>query len=158
MTIPENFWIQPANGFSTNSRVFLSAFVECLIKQMALNGTVCCIADKKKIIQLDHILDTSVEGFEERFPLYPMITHLSTFLSMSAQHATLSSDLKRSLVTFQTLVKRLLRTSTTTESFVLVLKLVLATSLSVRSHLSLKLSSLQKSVCCAQSSVRRLQT
>jgi len=67
------------NRFSTNSRVFISAFVEYLIKQMALNGTVCCIADKKKIIQLSHILDTTKDGFEERFPLYPLIVNLETF-------------------------------------------------------------------------------
>jgi hypothetical protein len=67
------------NRFSTNSRVFLSAFVEYIIKQLAMNGTVCCVADKKKIIQLSHILDTTKEGFEERFPLYPLIVNLDTF-------------------------------------------------------------------------------
>ena len=67
------------NRFSTNSRVFLSAFVEYIIKQLALNGTVCCVADKKKIIQLSHILDTTKEGFEKRFPLYPLIVNLDTF-------------------------------------------------------------------------------
>lgn len=67
------------NRFSTNSRVFLSAFVEYIIKQLALNGTVCCVADKKKIIQLSHILDTTKEGFEKRFPLYPLIINLDTF-------------------------------------------------------------------------------
>lgn len=67
------------NRFSTNSRVFLSALVEYLIKQMAFNGTVCCVADNKKIIQLSHILDTSKPGFAERFPLYPLIVNLDTF-------------------------------------------------------------------------------
>ena len=67
------------NRFSTNSRVFLSAFVECLIKQIAHNGTVCCVADNKKIIQLSHILDTSKPGFKERFSLYPLIVNLDTF-------------------------------------------------------------------------------
>lgn len=67
------------NRFSTNSRVYLSALVEYLIKQLASNGTVCCVADNKKIIQLSHILDTSKEGFEERFPLYPFIVNLDTF-------------------------------------------------------------------------------
>jgi hypothetical protein len=67
------------NRFSTNSRVLLSAFIECIIKQLALNGTVCCVADQKKIIQLPHILDTSKEGFEKRFPLYPLIVNLDTF-------------------------------------------------------------------------------
>lgn len=73
--------------FSTNSRVFLSAFVEYLIKQLALNGTVCCIADKKKIIQLSHVLDTSKEGFAERFPLYPLIVNLDTFKQAQAHLA-----------------------------------------------------------------------
>jgi hypothetical protein len=67
------------NRFSTNSRVLLSALVECLIKQIATNGTFCCVDDKKKIIQLSHILDTSKPGFEERFPMYPMIMNLDTF-------------------------------------------------------------------------------
>lgn len=67
------------NRFSTNSRVFLSAFVECIVKQLSLNGTVCCVADNKKIIQLSHVLDTKVPGFEERFPLYPLIVNLDTF-------------------------------------------------------------------------------
>ena len=35
--------------------------------------------NKKKIIQLSHILDTSRDGFEERFPLYPLIVNLDTF-------------------------------------------------------------------------------
>jgi hypothetical protein len=72
------------NRFSTNSRVFLSAFVEYIIKQLALNGTVCCVADKKKIIQLSHILDTTKEGFEKRFPLYPLIVNLDTFKQAQA--------------------------------------------------------------------------
>ncbi len=65
--------------FSTNSRVFLSAFAEYLVRQLAANGTVCCVADKKKIIQLSHVLDTTKEGFAERFPLYPLIVNLDTF-------------------------------------------------------------------------------
>jgi len=75
------------NRFSTNSRVFLSAFVECIVKQLALNGTVCCVADNKKIIQLSHVLDTSVAGFKERFPLYPLIVNLDTFKQAQAHLA-----------------------------------------------------------------------
>jgi hypothetical protein len=67
------------NRFSTNSRVFISAFVENIIKQLVSNGLVSCVADNKKIIQLSHILDTSKEGFAERFPLYPLIENLNTF-------------------------------------------------------------------------------
>lgn len=67
------------NRFSTNSRIYLSALVEYLIKQLAMNGTISCVADKKKIIQLSHILDTSKPGFEDRFSLYPLIVNLETF-------------------------------------------------------------------------------
>jgi hypothetical protein len=71
------------NRFSTHSRILLSAFVENLIKQLVLNGIYCCIADKKKIIQLSHTLNTDVEGFEKRFPLYPLVTTLKTFKQAS---------------------------------------------------------------------------
>jgi hypothetical protein len=67
------------NRFSTNSRVFLSAFVEYIIKQLAMNGTSCCVSEGKKIIQLSHVLDSSKEGFTERFPLYPLLVNLETY-------------------------------------------------------------------------------
>jgi hypothetical protein len=72
------------NRFSTNSRIYLSALVEYLIKQLAMNGTVSCVADKKKIIQLSHILDTSKPGFKDRFSLYPLIVNLDTFKQAQA--------------------------------------------------------------------------
>jgi hypothetical protein len=80
--------------FSTNSRIYLSAFVEYLIKQLATNGTVCCVTDKKKIIQLSHILDTSKEGFSELFSLYPLITHLETFKQAHEYLTKQASDQK----------------------------------------------------------------
>lgn len=67
------------NRFSTNARVFLSTFAELVIKQLARNGSVSCVGDKKRIIQLNHGLDTSKDGFSERFSLYPLITNLETF-------------------------------------------------------------------------------
>jgi hypothetical protein len=67
------------NRFSANSRILLSALIECLIKQLVLNGTVSCVVDKKKIIQLSHVLDTTKEGFEQRFPLYSVISNFKSF-------------------------------------------------------------------------------
>ena len=67
------------NRFSTNSRVFISAFVENIIKQLVSTSLVSCVSDNKKIIQLSHILDTSKEGFADRFPLYALIENLTTF-------------------------------------------------------------------------------
>ena len=72
------------NRFSTNSRVLLSAFVEYVVKQMALNGVVSCVSDKKKIIQLSHVLDTTKDGFADRFPLYPLLLNLDTFRQAQA--------------------------------------------------------------------------
>ena len=73
------------NRFSTNSRVFLSAFVEYLVKQLTLNGTIQCVAENKKIIQLSHILDTAHTDNNERFSLYPLIVNLDTF-KQAKQH------------------------------------------------------------------------
>jgi hypothetical protein len=81
------------NRFSTNSRIYLSALVEYLIKQLAMNGTVSCVADKKKIIQLSHILDTSTPGFKDRFSLYPLIVNLDTF--KQAQDYLNSSEVEK---------------------------------------------------------------
>ena len=72
------------NRFSTNSRVFISAFVENIIKQLVSTSLVSCVSDNKKIIQLSHILDTSKEGFADRFPLYSLIENLTTFKQAQA--------------------------------------------------------------------------
>ena len=72
------------NRFSTNSRVFISAFVENIIKQLVSTSLVSCVSDNKKIIQLSHILDASKEGFADRFPLYALIENLTTFKQAQA--------------------------------------------------------------------------
>jgi hypothetical protein len=84
------------NRFSSNSRVLLAALIECLIKQLVLNGTVSCIDDKKKIIQLSHVLDTTKEGFEERFPLYSFISNFKSFKKAVQNMNSVSSDEKSS--------------------------------------------------------------
>ncbi len=67
------------NRFSTNARVFLSTFAELVVNQLARNGSISCVADKKRIIQLNHGLDTTKDGFSERFSMYPLIANLETF-------------------------------------------------------------------------------
>lgn len=87
--------------FSTNSRVILSALTECLIKQLVLNGTFSCVADNKKIIQLSHVLDTSKDGFNERFPLYPFITNLKSFKKASSYiNSQVNTEDKSSTIDF----------------------------------------------------------
>jgi hypothetical protein len=67
------------NRFSTHSRILLSAFVESLVKQLILNGTYCCVNEDKRILQLSHILNTKVDGFDKRSPLFSLITNLSVY-------------------------------------------------------------------------------
>lgn len=86
--------------FSTNSRIILSALTECLIKQLVLNGTFSCVADNKKIIQLSHVLDTSKDGFNERFPLYPFITNLKSFKKASSYIKSLDTEGKGLTIDF----------------------------------------------------------
>lgn len=65
--------------FNADSKIYITAFIELIIKQLIVNGTVNCITSGKKIIKLEHALDTVSEGFKERFSLYPMITNLESF-------------------------------------------------------------------------------
>ncbi len=74
--------------FNSESKIFVTAFVEHIIQQMVLNGTINCVASGKKIIKLDHALDTSTEGFESRFSLYPLILNLETFQKIRQEDST----------------------------------------------------------------------
>ena len=65
--------------FNSESKVFVTAFIECIVKQLVVNGTVNCVQEGKKIIKLEHALQTTNADFKELFSLYPLITHLPTF-------------------------------------------------------------------------------
>ena len=49
--------------FNSESKIFITAFIEYIIKQLVINGTKCCINDKKKIIKLDHAINTILPEF-----------------------------------------------------------------------------------------------
>jgi hypothetical protein len=49
--------------FNSESKIFITAFIEYIIKQLVINGTKCCINDKKKIIKLDHAIETVLPEF-----------------------------------------------------------------------------------------------
>lgn len=49
--------------FNSESKIFITAFIEYIIKQLVINGTKCCINDKKKIIKLDHAVKTVLPEF-----------------------------------------------------------------------------------------------
>ncbi len=65
--------------FNPEAKVFITAFVEYIIRQLVVNGTVNTVEDKKKIIKLEHALDTDSEGFQERFPLFPFLVNLNVY-------------------------------------------------------------------------------
>ena len=65
--------------FSANVKILLSAFVELLVHQLAVNGTYSCIMDKKKIIKVANIIDPKHAGVEERLPLNALIANLNTY-------------------------------------------------------------------------------
>jgi hypothetical protein len=72
--------------FNAESKIFITAFVEHIVKQMVVNGTVNCVNSGKRIIKLEHALDNISEGFDERFGLYPLISNLESY------HKALSDD------------------------------------------------------------------
>lgn len=65
--------------FNPEAKVFITAFVEYIIRQLVVNGTLNTVADKKKIIKLEHALDTSSPEFSERFPLFPFLVNLTVY-------------------------------------------------------------------------------
>lgn len=65
--------------FNSESKLFITAFVEHVVKQLVTNGVVSCIHSGKKILQLEHALDRSVEGYAERFPLSPIVSNLTSY-------------------------------------------------------------------------------
>jgi hypothetical protein len=66
--------------FSANAKVYISAFLEFLIKQLASNGTYNCINSKKKILKLEHSFDIHSDEFKKRFPLFPIVANYKTTL------------------------------------------------------------------------------
>lgn len=56
--------------FNSESKIFITSFVEYIVKQLVISGTKNCIADKKKIIQLNHALDNPAT----EFTMFPFIS------------------------------------------------------------------------------------
>lgn len=74
--------------FNSESKIFITAFVEYIVKQLVINGTKHCIDDKKKIIQLFHALDkTSPE-----FTMFPFIASSKTYKKYLSDNAVVDVD------------------------------------------------------------------
>ncbi len=65
--------------FNAESKIFVTAFVEYIVQQIVINGTINCVHNKKKIIKMEHALDTSSENFNKHFNLFPLILNLESY-------------------------------------------------------------------------------
>lgn len=72
-------------------KVIFTAFLECLVRQMAVNGTFCCVSGKKMIVNVKHAIDFSKEGTETRFPLYHFVRNLKTYKT-AVERAAVEGD------------------------------------------------------------------
>ncbi|MGL5934497.1 MAG: hypothetical protein ACRCZI_02620 [Cetobacterium sp.] len=61
--------------FNAESKIFITAFVEYITKQLVINGTRNCVASKKKIIQLKHAVST----INPDFILFPFVSSTGTY-------------------------------------------------------------------------------
>lgn len=75
--------------FNSESKVYITAFVEYIIKQLVINGTINCVSDKKKIIQLNH----AVNDISPEFSLFPFISNTDVYRKyMHPDNNSSSSD------------------------------------------------------------------
>lgn len=72
--------------FNSESKIFITAFVEYIFKQLVINGTKNCVEDGKKIIQLEHALD----NVKSEFTMFPFISSLTVYKNYLKSNA--SSD------------------------------------------------------------------
>jgi hypothetical protein len=63
--------------FSNNSRLYLSSFIELLIRQIAYNSIYTCIKNDRKIIQVEHNLDKNEDLTSDEYSLFNLIRNLN---------------------------------------------------------------------------------
>jgi hypothetical protein len=61
--------------FNSETRIFVTAFVEYIFKQLVINGTKNCVKNGKKIIQLEHSLNT----IKHEITMFPFIANLNVY-------------------------------------------------------------------------------
>lgn len=67
--------------FGSESKIFITAFIEYIIKQLVINGTKCCINDKKKIIKLEH----SIKEVLPEFTMMPFIMSTPSYKKYTSE-------------------------------------------------------------------------
>jgi histone H3/H4 len=67
--------------FNTEAQVFITAFIEYIVKQVITNAIHNCVSSGKKTIKVEHAVDLSSEDIQTRMPLRAIISSLNTFKS-----------------------------------------------------------------------------
>jgi len=62
--------------FSNNSRLYLSSFIELLIRQIAYNSIYTCIKNDRKIIQVEHNLTKNDDLVNGEYSLFNLVRNL----------------------------------------------------------------------------------
>lgn len=62
--------------FSNNSRLYLSSFIELLIRQIAYNSIYTCIKNDRKIIQVEHNLTKNTDLCDSDYSLFNLVKNL----------------------------------------------------------------------------------
>ena len=78
--------------FSASPKILISSFIELLIKQLVSNGIYNCMKSDKKTTHLKHALDNTLDGFDERFPLFPCILNFKTYINAVKNDELLESN------------------------------------------------------------------
>ena len=76
--------------FSSNSKILLSAFIELLLQQLAVNGTFNCVRRKKKIIKLAHALECTAD--DSQFYLFSLVANTKAYRKYQASRPKDSDD------------------------------------------------------------------
>lgn len=99
--------------FNSEAKVFITLFIENIVKQLVTNGTVNAALENKKIIKIEHALNTKSPGFTENFALFPFIANLTSYkkhlVAKPAEDATEEENTDKK-VQFKHYVNELCRT------------------------------------------------
>ena len=73
--------------FSFNSKIMLTSFIEYVIRQLVYTGTLNCVKNKKKIIRVQHAMDSN-SFVEDNFSLHSFVMNSKAYKTYLAQSAS----------------------------------------------------------------------
>jgi hypothetical protein len=85
-------WQQSANcvskmkvRFSADSKIYLTAFLEHIMCQLAYNGTINCFLSGNKIVKVKHVVDTTHDGAADRMPVHRILKTLNCYKTWTSE-------------------------------------------------------------------------